>query len=282
MSARIENVSDTALWVAHFRAVESQRPDRLFNDPYAALLTGARGEEIARHMPAADIMAWLMAVRTVAIDRLIEHALALRVDTVINLGAGLDSRPYRMDLPAHLHWIEIDFPTMIAYKTERLKAAKPRCRLTRLEADLSQTEARQQALQTAAQNGQKILIITEGVIHYLSNDQTKALAQDLYQIPAVQYWIQDYTHGGLRRRRPRSWTKALKSAPLLFAVDNWFEFFQPLGWQVQEKLVAFDEAHRLRRPFPFRWWMRPLYYLLPKARREDLRNASGYALFTKI
>jgi O-methyltransferase involved in polyketide biosynthesis len=36
----IENVSDTAFWIAHYRAVESARPDALFRDPLAALLAG--------------------------------------------------------------------------------------------------------------------------------------------------------------------------------------------------------------------------------------------------
>src|SRR5947208_2742107 len=92
---RIENVSDTALWVAVYRALESERPDALFRDPLSMKLAGARGREIAASMPNGSIMAWVMAIRTVAIDRLIQDAIRMGADTVLNLGAGLDTRPYR-------------------------------------------------------------------------------------------------------------------------------------------------------------------------------------------
>lgn len=36
----IENVSDTAFWVAHYRALETKRPDALFHDPLAGVLAG--------------------------------------------------------------------------------------------------------------------------------------------------------------------------------------------------------------------------------------------------
>ena len=47
----IHNVSDTALWVAIFRARETEREDAIFSDPYARVLAGERGEEIAKAMP---------------------------------------------------------------------------------------------------------------------------------------------------------------------------------------------------------------------------------------
>ena len=48
----IENISDTARWVALYRALESERPDAHFRDPYARRLAGEHGEAIARSMPA--------------------------------------------------------------------------------------------------------------------------------------------------------------------------------------------------------------------------------------
>lgn len=132
----IREVSDTALWVAAFRAFESRRPDALYQDPLAERLAGARGLEFARKMPFPRVLAWIMAVRTVVIDRLIERAIAKGVDTVVNLGAGMDTRPYRMNLPAGLRWVELDFPSTIAFKNERLKDERPRCELKRIAVDL--------------------------------------------------------------------------------------------------------------------------------------------------
>ena len=55
-----------------------------------------------------------------------------------NLAAGLDARPYRMDLPPSMQWMEIDFPEIISYKQEILSADQPRCHLERVALDLSQ------------------------------------------------------------------------------------------------------------------------------------------------
>lgn len=55
-------------------------------------------------------MAFAMTLRTVAIDRLVQMAIARGVDTVINLGAGLDTRPYRMELPPTLRKLPPMFP----------------------------------------------------------------------------------------------------------------------------------------------------------------------------
>lgn len=116
----IENVSDTAFWIAHYRAVESARPDALFRDPLAALLAGEQGKKIARTMPMSFMTEWVVAIRTHIIDDYIRTAIAEGIDTVVNLGAGLDTRPYRMDLPEALQWIEVDYPRMIEFKERRL------------------------------------------------------------------------------------------------------------------------------------------------------------------
>src|SRR3954462_4287550 len=91
----LHHVSDTALWVAHYRAEESERPDALFRDPFAKALAGERGRRIAQAMGAtAKYTRWTLVIRTVLIDRYIEAAIAGGVDTILNLGAGLDTRPY--------------------------------------------------------------------------------------------------------------------------------------------------------------------------------------------
>ena len=66
-----------------------------------------------------------MVIRTLIIDDLIENAVAAGIDTVVNLGAGLDARPYRMKLPESLHWIEVDYPQVIDWKADKLAAIIP-------------------------------------------------------------------------------------------------------------------------------------------------------------
>ena len=120
----IRDVSDTAFWIAHHRATESQRTDALFHDPLAARLAGQRGRDIALSMPASEVTGWMVAMRTVVIDAFIQSAIASGTTTILNLGAGLDTRPYRMQLPPNLHWIEADHPIM-DYKESLLAGEKP-------------------------------------------------------------------------------------------------------------------------------------------------------------
>jgi O-methyltransferase involved in polyketide biosynthesis len=96
----IRNVSDTARWVAVYRARETERPDAHFRDPFARRLAGERGEQIAKSMPLGRDNDWSMITRTWLGDQFINEQLQQGVDMVINLAAGLDARPYRMKLPA--------------------------------------------------------------------------------------------------------------------------------------------------------------------------------------
>ena len=66
----ISHVADTALWMAHIRAVESDRPNPLFRDLLAGPLSGVKGHAIARSVPGAALSAWGVVIRTSAIDRL--------------------------------------------------------------------------------------------------------------------------------------------------------------------------------------------------------------------
>ena len=131
-NAEIKDVTDTALWVAAYRAEETQRKDALFRDPLAAILVGSLGAMIATRTQSSRYTAWSVVIRTHIIDRFILDTIAENVDTVLNLGAGLDTRPYRLYLPANLRWIEIDFPVIIDHKEKIIKDEIPKCKLERV------------------------------------------------------------------------------------------------------------------------------------------------------
>ena len=60
----IRDISDTARWVAWFRAEESDRPDARFKDPFARRLAGERGEKIAQELKEAKRVSWAFVART--------------------------------------------------------------------------------------------------------------------------------------------------------------------------------------------------------------------------
>src|SRR4051812_21925512 len=171
----IKDVSDTAFWIAHLRALESERADALFRDPLASRLAGERGPKITASMPIPRMVGWTVAIRTCIIDDYIESAIDEGVDMILNLGAGLDTRPYRMSLPASLLWVEADYPHLIEYKESRLAGETARCRLERVKIDLAD---RFQRRHWHARAG-RMLVLTEGVIPYLSLEEAASLADDL-------------------------------------------------------------------------------------------------------
>ncbi len=279
----VENVSDTAFWIAHYRALESRRSDALFRDPFADRLAGERGRKIATAMPLAGMTAWLVAIRTVIIDDYIQRAIADGVDTVLNLGAGLDARPYRMDLPRSVRWIEADYPEMIAFKEERLSPEHPGCRLERVKIDLADVDPRRQMFVRVNALATKLLILTEGVIPYLTNEQVASLADDLHALDRVRYWIAEYHSPRVIKYRARSGIqRKLQNAPFQFKPDDWFGFFAQHGWRPKEIRYLAEEADRLHRPIALPLWMKALGLLraafASKEKRREFKRFSAYVL----
>src|SRR5213594_93312 len=180
-SGTSQHVSDTARWVALYRAMESERPDALFHDPYARRLAGARGEEILASLPKGRTWAWAMIVRTAVMDELILRAIARDgVGTVLNLAAGLDTRPYRLPLAPSLRWIEVDFPDVIAYKQAQLAGERPVCTLEQVGLDLTDAPRRRALFTEIGGTGaRQVLVVSEGLLIYLSGEEVAALADDL-------------------------------------------------------------------------------------------------------
>ena len=281
MTGKIEHVTDTAFWVASFRALESQRSDAVFCDPLAGVLAGEKGRGIAAAMPGRAFMAFIMTARTTGIDRLVLSAVARGVDTVLNLGAGLDTRPYRMNLPASLRWIEADFPSMISFKDEKLVAEKPRCAIERVAIDLSDRTARRALLERIAANAQSALIITEGVIPYLHDDEVARLAEDVHAVPVFRYWIQDYMGAEARRSAP-SWRKKMTAAPFVFKAPDWFGFFEKLGFVEAETISVREQARQIgRRPPLLSPLSLPMLLPLPEKARKQLDRILGYTLLER-
>lgn len=274
----INNVSDTALWVATFRALESERDDGLFKDPFARVLAGDRGKAIADAMPYRKITAWTLAIRTVVIDRFIQEALSNGVDTVVNIGAGLDTRPYRLKLPNDLKWIEVDFPHIIDLKNTKLADAKPNCRLTRIGIDVAKPDLAARTYRDIGADAKRALVLTEGVIPYLANADAGQLAKSLRQVPSFCFWIQDYYGSNRKIRRPDKLKKKLKNAPFRFNHADPLAFFSQFGWRVRQDVKAMDEGRRLDRPFPVPFPWNLVAHFVPKATRDEMRKSMGCAL----
>ena len=281
----IEQVSDTAFMAAAYRALETNRPGALFQDRFAEKLAGERGRKIIANLPKrAFIGGWTVTIRTRIIDEFVQGAIAEGVDTVLNLGAGLDARPYRMDLPGSLHWIEVDYPHVIDLKERRLAGEAPRCRLERVRMDLGNVAARRRLLDQVSAGSRNVLVLTEAVTPYLSEDAVSSLAADLRSHESMKYWVADYfSPASYEYRRRSGMSQAMKNAPFLFEPEDYYGFFSKAGWKPKETRYFAIEAERLRRPAPFpvitRVAMSFLGALASPERREQMKRYAGFVLF---
>jgi len=277
----VAHVSDTALWVAVHRATESKRKDALFRDPYAEVLAGERGQRIVGQLETAASSAWSIVTRTAVLDELILNAIRDGAETVLNLAAGLDTRPYRLSLPPGTRWIEVDFPEMIAYKAGKLMDAQPRCALERVPLDLTDRLAREQFFTRVSRASRQILVITEGLLIYLTPDDVAALASDLHAMPLFRWWIADVLTPELLEYLLKRQFKVFATGrvQMRFAPPGGLAYFERFGWRTHTVRKMTVESRRLKREMPRAWLYRLLGALSPKRVREQYSRFESY-LFT--
>jgi methyltransferase (TIGR00027 family) len=280
----IENVSDTARWVAVYRAMETERPDALFHDPYARTLAGEKGQAIVDHMKGGRKMAWAMVVRTVAFDDMImAKVTGGGVDVVLNLAAGLDTRAFRLSLPPTLRWIDVDLPGILNYKTESLSGAKPTARYEAITVDLTDVAKRRALFAQIGAESSRVFVLTEGLLIYLSPEQVGTLAADLHAQPSFRWWAIDIASPALLKWMIRSWGKSVEkgNAPFKFAPAAGTKFFEPFGWREAEFRSAIEEARRINREMPRMWLWRLVARFSSAKRREAFRRMSGFVLMER-
>jgi len=278
----VSHVSDTARWVAMYRAMESDRPDALFHDPWARKLAGPDGEAFLKSIPKGRQMAWPMIVRTQVMDDLLLNAIAKDgVDTVVNLASGLDARPYRLDLPSSLRWIEADFADVLSYKQQILANEKPRCNLEFAPVDLTRDDARTEFLNRVGAAAKRAFIISEGLLVYLQSEQVAKLAGDLGRQPSFRWWLIDLASPDLLKRLKKTWGKSLEKSPMIFAPEESTRFFEPYGWHEKEYRNTFDESIRLDRTMPLARFFKMLGRLSSKRSQERFKRFSGIVLLEK-
>lgn len=281
----LENISDTARWVAVYRAMETARPDAIFRDPFAERLAGERGHQILDEMPQGRATAWPMIVRTALFDEIVLEAVQGRqADLVVNLAAGLDARPWRLPLPPSLRWVDVDLPGILNYKTESLRDEKPVCRYEAVTADLKDRPARQKLFAQIGAGASRAIVMTEGLLVYLPAEEVASLAADLHAQPGFTWWVTDLASPKLLQRMTRMWGKQLKEggSPFVFGPPEGTEFFRPHGWREAQFRSTWEEARRLNRRMKGAWFWDLVARLSPKKAREEMRRFAGTVLLERV
>jgi methyltransferase (TIGR00027 family) len=170
-TSRLTGVGTTALGVTHFRAMEDERHDRLFADPLARAFLdaddGAPIDEMVTGLAEAGLAPHIV-VRARFFDDAALAASRLGCRQVVLLGAGLDTRAFRLAWPRGVRVFEVDLPGVLAFK-ERVLAARravPTAERVVVEADLD--EAWDEALAAAGHRASEPTVwIMEGLVPLL-------------------------------------------------------------------------------------------------------------------
>src|SRR6185437_8206427 len=178
---RAASVADTAFIIAAVRAEESSRPERerLFEDPYAAVFAagGAHVAEAVERMLALPGMREQVRLRTRHIDDVVREGLAAGLSQVLLLGAGFDSRGYRMpEIAARgARVFEVDTAAQLERKKRLLAEAgvKVPAHVAFVPCDFHETSLDEELPEALAAQGFRLgagaIVVWEGVIGYIDD-----------------------------------------------------------------------------------------------------------------
>lgn len=189
-----------------------------------------------------------------------------------------------MKLRAGLHWIEADYPLVIEFKEGRLSGETPRCLLERVKIDLADAEQRRKLFSQVNSRFERVFVLTEGVVPYLSVEEAADLAADLRAQPNFRAWAIDYFSPQVAKYRNRpAIKKKMENAPFRFEPKDYFVFFREHSWQAKEEQYFLEVGTALHRPLPLPLAMRVMGALrapfLSRERKEAFHRFAGYVLF---
>jgi methyltransferase (TIGR00027 family) len=186
----VSGVGVTAVAVAASRALESDRPDALVSDPWAALLVSRSGVEVpvpsrwpaeSEDVPAIEqsmlLGASYIGLRTRLID---DELLAHGLRQAVILGSGLDTRAWRLDWPADARVFELDDAKVTDFLTETMAdaGAAPRCERIPLAADVTEPWAAR-IVASGFSPGTPTHWVLEGLLPYLSAHDQRGVLDDI-------------------------------------------------------------------------------------------------------
>ncbi|HUM10147.1 MAG TPA: SAM-dependent methyltransferase [Myxococcaceae bacterium] len=227
----VHGVALTSLWAAALRAVESERPDALFHDPFARTLAGPEGFEVLEAAWAvAPIEAPTVPVRTRFFDQRIAGS-----SQVVLLAAGMDARAFRLPWPAGTHLFEIDLPEVLEIKRERLGAAAPTCSRVEVATDLTR-DWPAALVAHGFRPRRRTVWLVEGLLAYLDQGVVHRLLARLDGLSAPGSELLGDVFGRTLLQMPQllpllEFVEDL-GAPWRFGTDEPEALLEPLGWSV--------------------------------------------------
>ncbi|HMK45987.1 MAG TPA: class I SAM-dependent methyltransferase [Methanocella sp.] len=267
-----QNVGNTALGAAVCRLIEQYQPEetRLFTDPVLRDLVGApvrmlmrlvfvRNFTVKQTDTALPGLYGAQVCRARYIDDAVEAALSYGVGQVVILGAGLDTRPYRLPGIERAKTFEVDLPFVQEGKVKKLRKRFGRLpeNVTYVPIDFNAESLEAVLTKTAFDTSRPAIFIWEGVTQYLPRDAVRRTLTVIGRSAPGSVLVFTYVLKSIIERQSdipgadRMMNRVEKSkAPWLFGLDpsEVRTFLQPFNLQVMEDVGNADYQARYLKP----------------------------------
>ncbi|MDJ0464904.1 SAM-dependent methyltransferase [Streptomyces sp. H27-C3] len=235
----MEAVSRTAQWTAAARALETEREDRLFADPYARTVADGIGFELLERYAGAGTVPFL-AIRTTYLDRAIVRTVEERsIRQVVFLAAGMDTRFYRLPWPDGVTVYELDRPALLDAKATMLAGEPQPAGRERRTVPVDLTQDWTGPLKEAGwRSDEPVLWVVEGLLFFLPEDAVRTLISILsaHSAPGSVLVGDVISRSALTNPLSRPFLNCLKEDgnPWLFGTESPEELLTECGWDVRE------------------------------------------------
>ncbi|MEV7805612.1 SAM-dependent methyltransferase [Microbispora sp. NPDC088329] len=236
---RSEAVKETSFITAAIRAMENDRADPYVVDPYAALLVTPRSKTMADEALAAGGTIGSVIVRARFGDIALARAIDEGIAQVVCLAAGGDTRAWRLGLPSHVRFFEVDLPGQLEAKEKLLAPVEDRltCRRVCLGEDLRQETWPRRLVASGYDPGSPAVWIIEGLLPYLRLDHFTGLIANVTKMSSRgSILLIDAPHADFYRdpanERFLTFMKSRGSAFQL-GLEDFGGFLREHGWQAE-------------------------------------------------
>ncbi len=166
---------ETMLMTLSGRALQSQWKDPILRDPWAEEAMRHIDYDISKQLTGVaswsiwkDIGPTVIATRAATFDQLTTRFLADHPDAVVlQVGCGMDSRAFRVNPPASVQWYDVDYPDVIDLRRQLFPQRDSYHQIGAPLDDLRWLDE--------VPRDRPGLLVAEGVLHYLSETEVKAL-----------------------------------------------------------------------------------------------------------
>jgi methyltransferase (TIGR00027 family) len=182
-------LASSAYWIAAIRAYESEHANRLFTDPWAALLAGQARQDWSNHLLVqGDKAGMAVVIRTRFFDNFLLRAVEEhQIRQIVVLAAGMDTRAFRLVWPEGTKLFELDQPELLAQKERLLSSAGASSTCWRQTLGIDLRDPWVDALCQAGFDPLQLSVwLLEGFLHYLSFNSILHLIDTITSLSASE------------------------------------------------------------------------------------------------